>query len=152
MALTVAVVLATTAAPGMQTLIHANRLTAASNDLIAGLSLARSEALKRRTNTIVCKSGGGTTCVTTGTWDSGWIVVADVDNTGTWTAGDVLIRKYDAIGAQTAFTASIDTVVYDRNGQAGVDRSYTLCNSSIHKTRTVTVKASGMHTISSGTC
>lgn len=58
--------LASLAAPGMRSLIQAQRLRSASYDLTADLILARSEALKRGTDVELVPTGGD--------WKSGWTV------------------------------------------------------------------------------
>lgn len=47
-ALAVAIILATVAVPGFQSLILSNRLASDYNEILAGLNYARSEAVKRR--------------------------------------------------------------------------------------------------------
>ncbi|MBI3900242.1 MAG: GspH/FimT family pseudopilin [Gammaproteobacteria bacterium] len=152
MTLAIAVILGTVAIPSMRSIINANRLASTTNDFVSSLSLARSEALKRGFNAVVCKSGGGTTCVTTGTWDNGWIVFADLDNSNSWSTGDVLIRRYDSLGSSTAITTSSNSIVYDRQGQATASATYTVCNSAVSKKKVVTVSTSGQHALTSGTC
>ena len=47
-------VLAGLAAPSFTSLIRSNRLTAAANDLLGAVALARSEALKRAQRVVLC--------------------------------------------------------------------------------------------------
>ena len=79
-------VLAGVAVPSMQSLGGSMRVSSASNELLADLLLARSEAVKRRTRVVVCKSGDGEACTTAGTWQQGWIVFADLDGNGNSTS------------------------------------------------------------------
>ena len=55
-------VLLATGVPAFLDFIKNNRLTAQTNELVSAIQLARSEAVKRGTNTIVCASSNGTSC------------------------------------------------------------------------------------------
>ena len=48
--------------PNFRDFIRNSRMTAAANDLLADLNLARSEAVKRRVAVTLCKSDDGATC------------------------------------------------------------------------------------------
>ena len=65
--------------PAFQSFIKNSRVTAQTNDLISTIQLARSEALKRGTNMVVCASSNQTTCTGKDTWADGWIVFSDLD-------------------------------------------------------------------------
>ena len=65
--------------PAFQSFIKNSRVTSQTNDLISTIQLARSEALKRGTNMVVCASSDQTTCTGKDTWADGWIVFSDLD-------------------------------------------------------------------------
>ena len=67
--------------PAFQSFIKNSRVTSQTNDLISTIQLARSEALKRGTNMVVCASSNQTTCTGKDTWADGWIVFSDFDPT-----------------------------------------------------------------------
>ena len=73
-------VLAGLAAPSFTSLIRSNRLTAAANDLVGAVALARSEALKRAQRVVLCTSLDSATCDNSASWGDGWIVFLDSDN------------------------------------------------------------------------
>ncbi len=85
-------VLLALAAPNMRDLILRNRLTAQTNDMVAALQLARSEAIKRGVPVGACASGDGTPpCDATADWRGGWIVWVDANfDNATIAAADVL--------------------------------------------------------------
>lgn len=155
--LTIAAILLTIAVPSMSRFIQANRLTSAANELIGDLALARSEALKRGTNTGVCKSGGGATCAGSGTaWGSGWIVFVDVDQDRAWSASDILLRTREPLPPGTAVTASTgsdDPIIYGQQGQAlrGID-TYIFCNATIGRTRNIELITTGRYRMIEGSC
>lgn len=96
---TVAIVsiLVSVAVPSFDSFIKNERLTSNTNLIISNLKLARSEAIKRNTQVIVCTSTNGTSC-TGGSGESGWIVYADIDDSDSLTVGDDIIRVQGAIG------------------------------------------------------
>ena len=81
--LTVAGILMAIAAPSMFSFLASNRLTAQTNDLIADLSFARSEAIKRNGTVVICKSTNPTAATpicdatTSDPWETGRIIFFD---------------------------------------------------------------------------
>jgi type IV fimbrial biogenesis protein FimT len=70
----------TLAVPSFQQAINSNRVITQANDLLASLSSARSEAVKRGFQVTVCKANiaaNPNQCDTTVNWESGWIVFVD---------------------------------------------------------------------------
>lgn len=70
------------AIPSFTTLVNNNRLTAQANELLAGLILARTEAIKQNQSMVFCHSVNGTECsaVPVKGWQ-GWLVHGTIDNT-----------------------------------------------------------------------
>ena len=81
--LTIAGILMAIAAPSMFSFLASNRLTTQTNDLIADISFARSEAIKRNGTVVICKSNNPTaatpTCdaTTSDPWETGRIIFFD---------------------------------------------------------------------------
>ena len=69
--------------PGSSMLIERYRVNAVSTDLARGLSLARSEAIKRGSTVRLCPSANGRVCSTDGDWSQGWLVYSDGNADGT---------------------------------------------------------------------
>ncbi len=69
--------------PSLKDFMKNNRLGAHSNALVTALQLARSEAVKRGSDTVICASANQTTCTGNGDWDKGWIVFSDLNLNGT---------------------------------------------------------------------
>lgn len=78
-ALAVAVILVTVAVPGFSTLMQDNRLVTAVNRFHAAHSLARSEAIRRRRDVVICNSAAPGACAGGGGWEQGWLVFEDLD-------------------------------------------------------------------------
>jgi type IV fimbrial biogenesis protein FimT len=77
--LVVVSILLAVGAPAFQDFIKNNRVTGQTNDLVSAIQLARSEALKRGTNMVVCASTDQATCTGKDTWARGWIVFSDLN-------------------------------------------------------------------------
>lgn len=77
-------ILVSIAAPSFRTMLENNRASAATNEFVSALLLARSEALKRRNNVSICTSIDQNTCAGNGVTDftSGWIVFQDCNANG----------------------------------------------------------------------
>lgn len=70
-------IVTTVAVPGVGRIIARNRLVADVNNLNAHLQLARSEAIRRGQQVVMCKSRDGRRCTATGGWEQGWITFSD---------------------------------------------------------------------------
>ena len=82
-------VLASLAIPSFQGLIASSNLTSTTNDLIATLARAKSDAIRRGKRVTVCMSANGTACTTTGDWSQGWIMFDDNVNSSSSAAVDI---------------------------------------------------------------
>jgi type IV fimbrial biogenesis protein FimT len=74
---TVAAILLSLAMPSFTTFVQNSRRTSEVNSLVTSLNYARSEAVKRGANIVVCASSDGSTCsgsTAAGGWKTGWIV------------------------------------------------------------------------------
>lgn len=91
--ITIAVVaiMSAIAYPSFQATLRSNRMATTSNELIAALSLARSEAVKNKRGGGVCASVDGSSC-DGAAWTDGWLVWADVNGSGGFDKDDVPLR------------------------------------------------------------
>lgn len=116
--LAVAGVILGIAVPNFRDFMRNSRLTSASNDLIASIGLARTEAVKRQLPVAVCATTNpnGTPPNCSGAWASGassaWAVWVDFDND--WVidnnANEPVLRRHEALDATL-------TVRSDNNGR-----------------------------------
>lgn len=93
----VAAILMSLAAPAMSYISNAMRVTTGVNSLHSSLLLARSEAGKRNSRAVVCKSASGQACTTAGGWEQGWIVFHDANNNAAMDAGEALLLRQEVI-------------------------------------------------------
>jgi len=85
------------AAPALSGMANSMRLTAAANSLFSSLLLARSEAIKRNSRAVVCKSATGYACNITGGWEQGWIVFHDFNNNAVLDASEAILSRVQAL-------------------------------------------------------
>jgi len=94
--LAVASILVSVGLPMMNVFFDSNRMISNSNELVAGLHIARSEAIKQQARVTLCQSSDQATCTANGQWEEGFIVF--VDNRGaasgnaTVDAGERILR------------------------------------------------------------
>ncbi|MDQ2735673.1 MAG: GspH/FimT family pseudopilin [Pseudomonadota bacterium] len=101
-------ILLTIVTPSLAALVSTSRTRAAQSELIASLSLARSEAAKRGKTVYV----SATAPVNGNEFGAGWTVWVDEDDSGAFNAGDTLIRQFPDISAGVVLgTASHATQV-----------------------------------------
>jgi len=148
--LAIAGVLGMLAVSGYSSLVLSNRLSTNTNEFIADVSTARSEAIKRNAVTTICKSTNGTSCATTGSWTDGWIVLVDSNSDG---VVDEVVRVHQALPGNNTFTTAANAISYDRHAilSAG-SGNYVLCSPKLGKSRTVEIGITGRTTVQSGTC
>lgn len=94
---------------GMWNLVQENSLTAAANDIVTHLALARSEAIKRGAPVKVCPSADQRACASAADgytfWQSGWLVYADENKNGTPEPAEI-IRVQSSVSGNIAIRTS----------------------------------------------
>ena len=134
--LAVLAVLASIAAPSFRTVIDNNRAATLSNEVLASLLLARSEAVKRARNVTMCPNTDGTaTCADTDQWQGGWVIF--YDNNGV----DELLRVINGQAGSATITGP-KTVIYAPAGNVTTDNNFTVTAGDVDA-RLVCVEASG---------
>ncbi|MDH5190313.1 MAG: GspH/FimT family pseudopilin [Gammaproteobacteria bacterium] len=128
--LAVMAIFLTMAIPAFTDVIKNNRLVSQTNSLVADINLARSEAVKRGVQVILCRSANSTAAVSSlacggiaQTWTTGWFVFASGDSNTTFTAGtDTLIKRSEIArkGVIIKTNASGDSsLAYNADGTNG---------------------------------
>lgn len=94
----IAALLLTLAVPNLKDAVLYQQLRAQTNAFLASLHMARSEAIKRNTRVVICKSTNGTACVSgTSGWQQGWILFQDTDNDAVADGGETIIDRHPAL-------------------------------------------------------
>ena len=139
-AVAVAGVLVAIAIPSFDSFILSNRLSSYASAFSAGVRVARSEAIKRNLPVTLCMSSNGSSCVTSGGWEQGWIVLS----------GTTVIKRQQATVAGYLLSSSVSSLTFQPNGLGATQTTMTVCRSSPLGTqeRQVTVSATGRAKIS----
>jgi type IV fimbrial biogenesis protein FimT len=124
----IAAVLAGLAAPSFKQLTTNNRLKSHATAFHTSLLLARSEAIKRKSRVVLCKSSDGATCVTAGGWQQGWIVFSDANDNASPDAGELFIQKVASLSGDFVLKGDgnlADYVSYSSTGAPKLSASDT---------------------------
>lgn len=105
--------------PSFQGSLRSNRVATSTNDMLAALSLARTEAIRNTRGSAVCGSADGVAC--DGDWSQGWLVFSDMDRNGALNAGEVVLR-YTSVDQQLAVGGpDADVLRFDARGRLHSD-------------------------------
>ncbi|NZA26299.1 GspH/FimT family pseudopilin [Luteimonas sp. SJ-92] len=139
--------------PSFQGSMRSNRVATATNELVAALSLARSEALRSPGGAFVCTTEDGVDCG--GGWADGWMVVLDYDGNELPGGANDRVMRYVAgndkleIVADSAGGATYENMIrFDSRGRT-VDHAVELelqpadCPSGHELVRTIDITPTG---------
>ena len=143
------------ALPAFTGLIRSNRVTTQTNEMVASLALARTEAIRSNAplvgnrDVVLCPSATGLTC--SASWSSGWIVARRVDD------AVVTVLRHVQEPTSMSITSAGTEIVFDRRGRLAVGPpSITVrpdtCASGSPYQRTLQINASGQVRILQGNC
>lgn len=116
--ITVAVlaILAAIGFPSFQSVLRSNRVATGTNELIASLALARSEAIRNTVSSGICPSANGTSC--NDDWSDGWLVWQDVDGNGNLDGTEPVLRYSQAKTGLVLSSGNVVKFVFDSRGRA----------------------------------
>ena len=130
--LAVVTTLLTLGVPALQATVSTNRLATGVNGLVGTLALARSEAVKRNGDVVVCQSNDGLTCSRKGDWRDGWRVFLDRNRNRLQDAGEPTLAQSGGLveGLQLTYRAfgSRRYVVYYPGGTTRTNGTFTFCD------------------------
>ncbi|MEJ1354759.1 MAG: GspH/FimT family pseudopilin [Candidatus Sedimenticola sp. (ex Thyasira tokunagai)] len=131
------------AVPSYRTMVQNNRLAAGANEFVSSMSLARSEALKRRADVTVTATDSS---VAGNEWGKGgWEVKV----------GTTILKKVSAFSSGITFnsTGNNSSYTYSANGGASGSDTIDLCTGSGETGRQISLSATGRVSINSSyTC
>jgi type IV fimbrial biogenesis protein FimT len=107
-------VLIAIAVPSFQGSLRSNRVATTSNELLASLSLARSEGIKSTRGGGVCASANGSSCGAD--WSQGWMVWTEKDGDGVYDNDETVVR-YSQGKPRLQVAGSAATVAFDGRGR-----------------------------------
>ncbi|CAG1020655.1 hypothetical protein MTYM_00425 [Methylococcales bacterium] len=133
-ALAVLSILLSIAVPSFRQSIISNRLTTVTNEFMAAINFARSEAIKLGQSVTLCKSTDGSSCSTVNTvyWEDGWIVFADANADGDLDVGETLLRVWPALQSPYSLRSSAfpNFLRYNPQGAASNNGNFAACHDS----------------------
>jgi type IV fimbrial biogenesis protein FimT len=143
-------------AVSMTGMVQDARMTAAVNQLMGDLNLARSEAIKRNTIIALCKSDNGSSCSEDTAWNEGWIVFTDDNNNHDVDAGETVVRVQQALEGNLTLrygeTGTYTYVRYNPSGEAWPGATFSFCDSrGADKAKAVIVYWTGRPRVSART-
>lgn len=133
-------ILASIALPSYRSLIANNRVVASTNDLIADLALARSEAAKRGGTSVVtvCASSDGSSCSGATDWSGGRLVFVDGGTQGAVDGTDstTMLRNSRAVSELVITSGGFSTagfISYSADGSisSNLPGTITICSSGL---------------------
>lgn len=113
----IAAILASLALPSFSSSLQSNRVATTSNEFLASVAYARSEAMRNNRGAVMCPSSDRSTCG--GTWQDGWIVWADQNANGTRETAEPVLRSQTALYRQTSSGGGAPIRFSPRGGVVG---------------------------------
>ena len=107
---------------GLGTAATSMRLTSASNLLLSHIHYARSEAIKRNSRVVLCKSSDGAACTGAGGWEQGWIIFHDANNNGARDGAEALLQREAPLTGNLKFTGNLNVTSYLSFAPSGATR------------------------------
>ena len=120
--ITVMAILLAIAVPSFRDVIHRNHVSSSSNELLASLAYARTEAITRSQLVSMCPSSSGTSCAGGTAFDLGWIVYtypagAASANAAYDSAKATLLRATTARTGVSIQSKSATVITFGQQGQ-----------------------------------
>jgi len=96
-ALAILAVIIAVAVPSMSSMIEANRTDSTAQALFTSMVAARSEAVARNQNVVLCKSPNGIFCSTANDWEQGWLTYVDENGDGVKDITDPITGSFSSL-------------------------------------------------------
>ncbi len=142
------------AAPAMRDMVQNSRITSQANELLASLSTARSEAVKRGSPVSICRSANLLTCSGgAGSWADGWILFDDLNGNGAVNAGEMVLRVRQELSGNPTLNGP-PPVIYQSSGLVNAPAifTHTIPGCSGDQGRTITLNATGRAMVTRQSC
>lgn len=137
-AIAVMAILLLVALPSFQTTMLSVKLRSYSNELVASIYLARSEAIKSNSTVTLCASSTGTSC--DGEWNQGWIILNNNN----------VIQSHGALSSGFKISSDQSKIVFKSTGIGATQTTLTVCRAEPKagdQERVVTISATGKPTV-----
>jgi len=130
-AVAIAVILGSFTINGIASIVHKSRGGLAGINLVDSLTRARSLAVTRESDVVVCPSSDGQNCDKSDHWESGWIAFGDVREDGERRGSEPVLIRQDALGAKVHLvsTEGRTRLRFQPTGSnGGSNVTFTLCD------------------------
>lgn len=129
---TVSMILITVGVPSFLRLVAENDRASHTANVYNALNSARSEAIARNVQVVMCKSTDLSSCRTGGSWAQGWLVYANTDNAIDATepdnpATDILLTQPELTNFALTYSTTADAIVFLSSGRSQTTGEFTLC-------------------------
>ena len=121
--LTICSILVAAAGPSFSQLVSNTRMTSGINSLVYSLNMARSEAVKRASRVVACKTQGSESCTNTGKWSDGWLVFVDTNNNALHDSGEPRLQVRQALKGDISLRGNLMVRNYIGYGPDGMART-----------------------------
>ena len=148
----VAAVLLVVAVPHLGGILEGGRVEFSGNSFLGPLYLARSEAIKRNTRVVLCRSSTGNSCAASGGWEQGYIVFIDSNNNVQVDAGETIVLRREALPSSLRFKGNAGVAGYVSYVGTGATQqasgafqagTFTLCSLRATTARQIIISSSG---------
>ncbi len=147
--------LAALASPSMAHLLASSQLTAATNQLLAEMTFARSEAAVRASQIVLCPSIDGDRCTSFSQWEQGRMVFLDLNKNRTRDPGESVLLYGPALPSALVMHSSRyrPLLRFQPTGfAAGSNLTLTICHPRLEDGRRIIVANSGRSKIAPADC
>jgi type IV fimbrial biogenesis protein FimT len=152
--------------PSFMQFIKNNRITAQANSVVISVQLARNEAIKRGSGSVICASTDQATCSGDDDWTNGWIVFSDLNRNGAPDTGatnplcepteDCIMRTANSLSRSTLDGGGTDNIRFLPNGLTTSTTAMTLTLTSndcySNQIRDITITRQGHTMITKQPC
>jgi type IV fimbrial biogenesis protein FimT len=130
-AMTVIAILLSAGVPAFRDYTWNQRMKAAMDTLMSDLKLARGKAIGLNTRTVICPAANADDCSGQSSWQTGWIIFADLNKDRHRQSGEPLIRQADATDQLAISSPDSRSYVrfYPNGSAAGSNVSILFCDS-----------------------
>ncbi len=131
-AMAILLILFSYAIPSTRSFIAGQRKIADINLIVSAHYLARSEAIIRNSDVVICKSSDGQTCVTHGEWEQGWVVFEDRNGDRILNAEEKILARQESLPGITLYYRGFGSnhyIAYHPQGTTKTNGTYTFCDS-----------------------
>ena len=126
-----AAIILSLAGPGFQELVRRNQVRAITDDFYTVFNTARSEAVKRNSQVVLCASSAGVSC-DGATWDSGWLMFIDDDGNGDVNGAEPIVQVGSALPANYTLRAGAPystAITLNPDGSVnGISGTFRICS------------------------